>query len=443
MLTFAGASTTRNCAGITRRDFFRVGTLGLGGLTLPGLLRARAAGSAAGHSPKDTAVVWLFLSGGPSHVDTYDPKPDAPAEFRGPFRPIRTAVPGVAVGELLPRQARVMDRMALVRTFGHQDGNHGSAVHWVATGVLFPPADLGEPQIAPFPGAVTARVRGSHPQTGMPPYVSLHRLPTGDGPAYLGVGCAPFEAHGPARQDLDLPAPVGLDRLRDRRALLRTFDTLRRDLDAHGTMSALDDVERQAFDLVLGRGAREAFDLSREDPRTVDRYGKGLGEQLLRARRLCEAGAGFVGIEWSGTGKRYGWDNHRGVFDFLRVNLPPLDHAVATFVEDVARRGLADRVLLVVCGEMGRTPKINPFAGRDHWPQVMFVVLAGGGLKMGQAVGRTSAKGELAVTRPLGARDLLATLYHVLGIDPTLQFPNAAGRPMSVLADGQPIAELI
>ncbi len=439
MLTLPTAATSRNCAGITRRDLLRVGALGLGGLTLPNLLRARAAGRAT----KDTSVVWLFLPGGPSHLDTYDPKPDAPAEFRGPFRPIRTRVPGLDVCELMPQQARVMDKMAVVRTFGHNDGNHGSAVHWVATGVLFPPADLGEPQIAPFPGAVTAKVRGTHPRTGMPPYVSLSRLPTGDGPAYLGVGCAPFEAHGPGRRDLDLPAAVGPGRLRDRRELLRTFDTLRRDLDARGTLGALDRVEQQAFDLVLGRGAREAFDLAREGPRTVDRYGKGLGEQLLLARRLCEAGAAFVGVEWSGSGKRYGWDNHRGVFDFLRANLPELDHAVATFVEDVARRGLAERVLLVVCGEMGRTPKINPSAGRDHWPQVMFAALAGGGLKMGQAVGKTSARGELPVTRPLGARDLLATLYHVLGIDPTLQFPDTSGRPVAVLPDGRPIAELV
>lgn len=442
MLTFLSPSTSRNCAGMTRRDCLRVGVLGFGSLTLPNLLRARAAATASGRDGKGTSVVWLFLSGGPSHIDTYDPKPNAPAEFRGPFRPIRTKVPGIDVSELLPKQSAVMDRMAVVRTFGHNDGNHGSAVHWVATGVLFPPADLGDPQIAPFPGSVAAKVRGTHPRTGMPPYVSLNRLPTGDGPAYLGVGCAPFEAHGPARRDLDLPIAVDLDRVRDRRRLLRTFDSLRRDLDARGTMASLDEIEQQAFHLVLGRSAREAFDLTRENPRIVDRYGKGLGEQLLLARRLCEAGAAFVGIEWAG-GRRFGWDNHRGVFDFLRANAPVLDHAVATFVEDVASRGLADRILLVVCGEMGRTPKINQFAGRDHWPQVMFVTLAGGGLKMGQAVGRSSAKGELPMTRSFGARDLLATLYHVLGIDPKLQFLNTSGRPIPILPDGEPIAELV
>jgi hypothetical protein len=430
-------------AGTSRREFLRVGTLGLGGLTLPGLLRARAAAAASERPTGDAAVVWLFLSGGPSHIDTYDPKPNAPAEYRGPFQPIATRLPGVCVSDLMPRQARVFDKMALVRTLSHGDGNHGSAVHWVATGVLYPPADRGEPQIAPFPGAVTARVRGSHPRTGLPPYIALTRMPTGDGPAYLGVGCAPLEASGPGRRNLSLRAGVSVGQLRDRRRLRQTFDTLRRDLDAAGTMAALDRVEQQAAELLLGRAAEHAYDLTREDPRVVARYGPGLGERLLLARRLCEAGAAFVSVEFSGSGRRYGWDNHRGVFDFLRGNVPELDHAVAAFVEDVSQRGLAGRILLVVMGEMGRTPRVNQFAGRDHWPQVMFAALAGGGLRMGQVVGASSARGEYPATRPLGARDLLATVYHVLGIDPAQSFRDASGRPHPVLADGQPIAELL
>ena len=438
MLTIRG----RDCAGVTRRECLTVGSLGLAGLTLPGLLRARAAASAAGRIPRDTSVVWLFLSGGPSHIDTYDMKPDAPREFRGPYRAAPSNVPGMRLCHLMPKQARVMDKMSIVRTLSHADGNHGSAVHWVATGVLFPPADLGEPQIAPFPGAVAAKVRGNDPRTGMPPYHALRRMPTGDGPAYLGAGCAPFEAHGPAREDMVL-ADAAAGRLSDRRALLAAFDTLRRDLDARGKLAALDHIEQQAFQLLLGRKARAAYDLGREDRRVVERYGPGLGEQLLVARRLCEAGAAFVTIEWGGTGGRYGWDNHRGVFDFLNRNLPVLDHAVATFVGDVAQRGLANRILLIVMGEMGRTPKVNERAGRDHWPQVMFALLAGGGLKMGQAVGRSSARGELPVTRPLGARDLLATLYHVLGIDPSLPFTGSSGRPLPILAGGRPIAELV
>jgi hypothetical protein len=369
-------------------------------------------------------------------------KPDAPAEFRGPYKPIQSNVSGIQICHLMPKQTRLMDKMSIVRTLSHGDGNHGSAVHWVATGVLFPPADLGEPQIAPFPGSVAARTRGTRPG-GLPPYHALHRMPTSDGPAYLGVGCAPFEASGPARKNMSLQAEMTADRLHDRRALLTAFDIMRRDLDRADAMKALDSVEQQAFQLLLGQQARAAYDLRGENQRLVDRYGPGLGEQLLTARRLCEAGASFVTIEWSGTGKRYGWDNHRGVFDFLNANLPVLDHAVATLVDDVSQRGLSDRILLVVMGEMGRTPKINERAGRDHWPQVMFAVLAGGGLKMGQAVGQSSARAELPITRPLGARDLLATLYHVLGIDPKQHFTNSSGRPLPILADGEPIAELV
>ncbi|HVC99413.1 MAG TPA: DUF1501 domain-containing protein [Pirellulales bacterium] len=440
MLKFHGRAESHDCSGATRRDFLQVGAVGLGALTLPALLRARAAQAA--DARRDTAVVWLFLSGGPSHIDTYDMKPAAPAEFRGPFHPIQTNLPGTSICELMPKQTRVMDKLSIVRTFSHADGNHGSAVHWVATGVLFPPADLGEPQIAPFPGSVAARVRGTNPQTGMPPYVSLNRMPTSDGPAYLGVGCAPLETSGPARRDLTLPTEINLERLRDRRHLLGRFDRLRRDLDARGTMSGMDAFEQQAFDLVLGKQAREAFDLSLEDRRVVARYGGGLGEQMLAARRLCEAGAAFVTIEWCGGG-RYGWDGHARCFEFLEKHLPQLDHAVATFVDDVAQRGLAEKILLVVLGEMGRTPKINERAGRDHWPQVMFVTLAGGGLKMGRIVGESSERGETALTRTYAAGDLLATVYHVLGIDPGLSFYNNSGRPVPILPDGKPVAELL
>lgn len=443
MLGLTRSTAKNGSPWLTRRSFLQVGTLGVAGLTLPNLLRARAQAVETGQHLKDTAVVWLFLSGGPSHIDTYDPKPDAPDEIRGPYRPLRTNVPGVLLSELLPQQARLMDKMALVRTFSHGDGNHGSAVHWVATGVLHPPADRGEPAIAPHPGAVAARIRGSHPLTGMPPYIALSRLPTSDGPAYLGIGCAPMEATGAGRDNLQLPAGFDLSRVQDRRRLRHAFDNLRRDMDRSGAMRDMDDFERQAFQLILGQQAREAFDLGLENARTVNRYGPGLGAQLLTARRLCEAGAAFVSIEYSGDGRRYGWDNHSRIFEFLPRNVPALDHAVAAFVEDVSQRGLDQRILLVVCGEMGRTPRINERAGRDHWPQVMFVLLAGGGLRMNQVIGQSSGGGEVAQTRAFGARDLLATLYHVLGIDPRQQFNDLTGRPLALLADGAPIAELV
>ena len=302
---------------------------------------------------------------------------------------------------------------------------------------------MGAPQIAPFPGSIAASVRGTNPRTGVPPYIALQRMQTGDGPAYLGVGCSPFEATGLGRDNLSLNADVDVDRIGDRRQLLRALDTLRRDVDAAGTMEGLDTVEQQAFDLILGKQARDAYDLSQEDPRTVERYGKGLGSRLLTARRLCEAGTSFVTVEWSGTAKFSGWDNHSGVFKFLRGNVPDLDRAVTAFVEDGAQRGLSKRILLVVMGEMGRTPKINGRAGRDHWPQVMFSTLSGGGLKMGQVVGQSSARGEEPKAPPFHAQDLLATLYHVLGIDLELHFTDNAGRPVPIITDGRPIAPLL
>ncbi|MBI3864724.1 MAG: DUF1501 domain-containing protein [Planctomycetia bacterium] len=442
MLHIVSGAPARDGSGVSRRDALRIGALGLGGLALPGLLAARSA-QAEQRAVKDTSVVFLFLSGGPSHIDTYDMKPQAPAEVRGPFKPIATRLPGLEICELMPRQAEIADKFSLVRTFSHEDGNHGSAVHWVATGVLHPPADLGAAQIAPFPGSVAARVRGERRQTGMPPYVSLHRMPTADGPAYLGVGCAPFEAGGPATEDLVLPSGVDFARLSHRRQLLADFDRLQRLVDTRGMMEGVDDFRRQALSLVLGREARDAFDLDLESPAVVAQYGGGLGRQMLLARRLCEAGAAFVTIEWSGRGDRYGWDNHRGVFEFLRPTLPVLDHAVATFIDDVNQRGLSERILLVVMGEMGRTPKINANAGRDHWPQVMFALFSGGGLKMGQVIGQSSANAESAVTAPHGAQDLLATIYHVLGIDRNLEFLNGSGRPMPILTTGRPIAGLV
>jgi hypothetical protein len=277
----------------------------------------------------------------------------------------------------------------------------------------------------------------------MPPYISLHRLPTADGPAYLGVGSAPFEAGGPATEDLVLAGGLDTDRLMHRQQLLLGFDRLRHNVDTRGLMDGMDDFRRQALALVLGRQARDAFDLERENPAIVASYGGGLGRQMLLARRLCEAGAAFVTIEWSGRGERYGWDNHRGIFEFLRPTLPVLDHAVATFIDDVNQRGLNEHILLVVMGEMGRTPKINANAWRDHWPQVMFTLFAGGGLRMGQVIGQSSSQGETALTAPYGAQDLLATIYHVLGIDRNLAFTNSNGRPMPIINDGRPIAGLV
>jgi hypothetical protein len=436
MLHLSGPKRGFNCDGSTRRDFLRVGALGLGGLTLPDLLRARAEAASTNRPSKDTSVVLLWLPGGPTHMDTYDLKPEAPAEFRGAFKPIPSAVPGIEICELMPKQAAVMEHMAIVRSFSHGNAGHGGGTHWVMTGFDFPPADSGEPQVYPSPGAVVAKVRGNHPRTGMPPYIAMNRI-YGDGPAFLGVDSAPFESGGQAKQNMSLAGGIDITRLGDRRALLKGFDRIRRDIDARGMMNGLDSFEQQAFSLILGKAAREAFDVTLEDPKVRSRYGSGLGEQMLVARRLCEAGASFVNIAWNG------WDDHGSIEAAMRAKLPPLDQAVATFVEDCQQRGLDKRVLMVITGEFGRTPRVNGSAGRDHWPTGMFATLAGGGLRMGQVVGETTAKGEVPRTRAVSPQDLMATIYHVLGIDRDTHFYNGAGRPTPIITDGKPVAELV
>ena len=341
----------------TRRHVLRVGALGLGGLTLPAWLRARAA---RGGPTRDAAVIQVYLAGGPSHLDSYDPKPDAPAEFRGEFRAVPTAVPGVSLGELLPRQASLMDKLALVRGVRHTSADHGAGAHWILT---------GHPSIDPNPrgndrpsvGSVAARLRGAN-RPGLPPYVALPKPPAFGQAAYLGPGFNPFSPVAGVG-DLDPPTGVTLERIDDRRTLLSRLDRFDRHRDRSGTMEGLDRFTADAYAMMTGPAARRAFDITREPERTLDRYGRTtLGRSCLLARRLVEAGVTFVTIVDEG------WDHHTEVFASCRRQLPPLDAALAALVADLHDRALADRVLLLVWGEFGRTPRVNPNGGRDHWP---------------------------------------------------------------------------
>jgi hypothetical protein len=427
--------TGATCDGTSRRDFLKVGALGLGGLTLPDLLRARAAFPASqGKSTKNTSVVWLWLGGGPTHVETFDPKMSAPAEFRSVVGAVQTNVPGIEIGGVFPKMAQVADRMAFIRSFAHRNSGHGGGTHWVMTGYDFPPADNGQAPIKPGFGSIVARYRGpNNPASGLPTYVRMSGI-LGDGPAWLGSAYAPFDTGGNARRNMNLQ--VTLDKLAERRTLLKTFDTLNRDLDRSGLAAGLDSFEQQAFDLILSK-ARERFDVTREDPRTRDRYGKGLGEQLLLARRLCEAGVGFVTIHFGG------WDMHGQIAQGMRNLGPRVDQAVAAFVEDTCSRGLNEDVLLVITGEFGRTPRINGGAGRDHWAPLSTLALAGGGLKMGQVIGESSAKAEIPKTTPITPQDLMATIFHVLGLPPDLHYKDPTGRPVPMVDGGKPIGELV
>jgi hypothetical protein len=396
--------------------------LGLGALTLPQLLRSRAEAAAAGHAAKDTSVIWLWLSGGPTHVETFDPKMTAPAEYRSVTGEVDTPMAGVTIGGTFPKIAAVADKMALVRSFAHTNSGHGGGTHFVMTGYDNRAVDNGGLPTRPSIGSIASRVRGpNNLETGMPTYVRLSGIGS-DGAAFLGAAFNPFDPAGQARRNMSLV--VDKTRLDDRRALLEGIDQVNRA------------AEQQAFNLVLSR-SQQAFDLKYEDPRVADRYGPGLGQQLLTARRLCEAGCGFVTINYGG------WDMHGNIKQSLEGRSPQMDQAVAALVEDMSQRSLEKNILLVISGEFGRTPKVNGGAGRDHWAPLSTLALAGGGLKMGQVIGESASKVDVPKTTPIGPQDLMATVFQVLGVDGRIQFVNQAGRPVYMIEDGKPIDELV
>jgi hypothetical protein len=430
-----------NCEGASRRRFLRVGALGMAGLTLPDMLRLRASAESAGKRAHDTAVIHIMLGGGPSHIDTYDLKPEAPKEFRGEFKPIDTNVPGIQICELLPAQSRIMDKLTVIRSLHHTTADHNSGQHWVMTG--FPTTQpLQVTNERPSVGSIVSKLRGPN-RPGVPPYVAVPNPPQYSQGAYLGPGHSPFGVGGDPNgsfrvRNLDPAGGLSLARIEDRHYLLSKLDRIERERDASGIMDGLDQFAAKAFEMVTGPAARKAFDLSREDPRLRDRYGRNrMGQCCLLARRLIEAGVTFVSISDGG------WDHHAQVFQSCRNQLPPLDRGIAALVEDLHDRGLAEKVLLVVWGEFGRTPRINPQSGRDHWPGAMSAVVAGGGLRMGQVIGSTTRKAEQPADRALHPEDVLHTVYHVLGIDTAQTFLNEAGRPMPVLNTGRVIDELI
>ena len=441
MLNLWGSKSRTECTGINRRDFLRVGALGATGLMLPDLLRMRSAAADAGQPTRDTSVIWLWLGGGPTHVETFDPKMSAPAEFRSMVGSVQTRVPGLHIGGLFPQMGAKADKMAFIRSFAHGNSGHAGGTHFVMTGVDHPPADAGQPPIRPSMGSIAARVRGANSASGLPTYVRLSGL-YGDGPHWLGSAYAPFDTSGEARNNINLNQP--LDRVGDRRALLRQFDTVNRNIDRSGTMAGLDAFDQQATDLLMGR-ARDAFNVEREDPRIRDRYTSGtagLGANLLLARRLCEAGAGFVTLNYSNSSQ--GWDMHNDMRPQLRQACPPMDRAIAVFLQDLEQLGLSEKILLVITGEFGRTPRINGSAGRDHWGPLCTLALAGGGLRMGQAVGDSSERAEVPRTTPIYPKDLMATIFHVLGINAQTQYQDQSGRPTFLLPEGaRPIAELV
>ncbi len=438
---------SRTCEGVSRRSLLQIGALGLGSLALPDLLRLRAQDQVEGRTTSDTAVILLWLDGGPSQFETYDPKPDAPVEYRGPYQTIRTKVSGMNLCELLPMHARIADKLAVIRSVAHRESGHGSAVKNLNTGYPHPPGTNEGTFLYPGVGAIVARSREEE-RRGLPHYVCVPAagIFKGDvgGGAYLGSAYDPFAANpSDGATALIPPAELSLSRLQNRRTLLSSLDRMRRDVDTSGMMEGMDAFTRQAFEMVTGRAAREALDLSQEPVAIRNRYGASVeraqawGQSCLLARRLVEAGVSFVGI---GMG---GWDDHGdGLLQKLPQRAQTYDRAVTALIEDLYARGLDRKVLVLAWGEFGRTPRVNR-GGRDHWPSSMSVLMAGGGLRMGQAVGSTNARGERPQDRPLHPNDVLATVYRHLGIDHHRAFVNPQGRPIPFLPNGEPIAELV
>ncbi|MGE3804868.1 MAG: DUF1501 domain-containing protein [Gemmataceae bacterium] len=445
----APRTSGRTCDGIARRDFLRIGALGLGGLTLADLLRLRAAGSA---SKSHKAAIMIYLPGGPSHIDMYDLKPDAPVEYRGEFSPIRTSVPGIHICELMPQQAKIADKFAILRGLRTR-GNHDPTE--LLTGV--PAAASGRiGQVRrPCFGSVLSKLRGH--DGPIPPYVSVssHKLLQSyddpEEPAYLGPAHKPFSLLGQTMKDLAALPDISRARQQERMQLLKQFDTLRRDIDtSHQLISGLDSYQRRALEMIASPAVRDALDLDREPERLRACYGPA-GADLLRARRLVEAGVSVVSVAARfsvrvGTiNDPGGWDTHGNNFKLLRAKLPIYDQAVAALITDLHERGQLDDVAVVIWGEFGRTPRIGDSTkdGRGHWPSAGCALLAGGGLRTGQLVGETDARAEKPRFRAYTPQHVLATLYHVFGIDLDTTLPDHNGRPQYLLDRTEKIASLI
>jgi hypothetical protein len=468
MLTLSGSQPGPE--GMSRRDWLRIGGLALGGLSLPDILRAEAR---SGQRNPARGIIMVLLPGGPTHLDTFDLKPDAPAEIRGEFRPIATKVQGLDLCELMPRLARLAGKLVLVRSLVGFRNDHNT--HWCSTGWESHPAMEASPAVPGFPagdwpslGSVLSRKLGAR-VPGVPPCVDLTpvdadarfilRTPPGQ-PGYLGVAHAGFEVQAVDRRNITLHG-VDPRRLADRRALLARFDGFRRQVDVRGVAEGIDVFQQQAFEVLTSARLATALDLSREPERSRRRYGldraypderqgKTYLDQFLLARRVIEAGARCVTLAFArwpfGRMLRgdYNWDWHKDLFPLARTTLPLFDLGLSALIEDLDERGLLKDVAVVVWGEFGRTPRINKNGGRDHWPKVASALLAGGGLRCGQVLGSTTRWGEEPRTRPVHFRDIFATLYQRLGIDvATTQFTDLAGRPHYLVGNHRPVPELI
>ena len=443
-----------------RREFLRVGALALGGMTLPDLFASRAA---AAQGPPDTSVILFWMWGGPSQLETFDMKPEAPSEYRGPLHPVHTNVPGIEICEYMPLLAQRADRYSLIRSLHHEMSAHNDGSIEVLTGKTPDVPDPTSQARSEHPdfGMVTSAVRGLR-SDGLPQYVGVQRSPFMTQPAYLGVSHRSYDTGDPSRagfapQNLTLVTGVDNRRLDDRKSLVGQFDQFRRDLEP--SLDGIDKFRSAAFNMLTSQHVADAFDISREDPKLRDRYGRHRwGQSCLLARRLVEAGSAVVTVDATApndTTQHFSWDDHASAFhlDYAqRERLPQMDQALSALIDDLHARSLNQRVVVIACGEFGRTPRVTHAPenfskqigmGRDHWPGAFTALVAGGGLRMGEVVGATTSKAEYPIADPVTPQDLMATIYRHLGVDARRTFINFAGRPVPLLHHGQPIASLL
>ncbi len=445
-------SMHRNCEGWTRRDCLQLGLGVLGGGGLVDLLRqVGQTAEAQGTTPRPTSCILIWMDGGPSHFETFDPKPDAPSELRGELGAIDTKIPGVQFCEHMPRLASIADRIAVVRSVCHNQGNHGAGNHYMMTGAppRIPVGCGAFVSFHPSLGSVTAYERGT--QAGLPPYFSMPSMSRSGGPNFLGARFAPFVVSDDPNnknfrvRDVAIPKEIEIDRASHRRDLRSLVDTLPRIADerAADPVNALDDYYQQGYNLVTSAQAQRAFDIQAEPDKMRDAYGRNsFGQRALLARRLVEAGVPFITL-YEG-----GWDHHSNIFDAIAKRLPAFENTIATLIEDLDARGLLDSTLIVALGEFGRTPKISTLptetkAGRDHWANAMSILFAGCGTPGGQVIGATDRNGYTAVERILAPENFVSTVYRKLGIDPDKIYYAPNGRPTHLVSDPTPIAELM
>jgi Protein of unknown function (DUF1501) len=432
-------SVHRYCDGISRRDFIKVGALGFVGLSMADLFRLQAAYGA--ETAPARSVILLWMDGGPPQHETFDPKPEAPADVRGEFKAIKTNVSGVEIGELMPLMAKQMDKVALIRTLAHNEGAHERAAHTLLTG-WHPLPSL----VYPSMGSVVAKELGG--VGPMPPYVAIPGSGFGSGygqSGYLEAAFNPFAVGGDPNsknftvRDVSMPKNLTLERLDRRRTLLQALDSTFKRFEEMPEAKSRDAFYERAYDMISSPEAKKAFDVAQEPDKVRETYGRTtVGQSCLLARRLVEAGVRFVTVSMGG------WDTHSDNFNSCKKELvPPLDKALAALVQDLHDRGLLASTLVVWMGEFGRTPKINSLAGRDHWPQTGCAIVAGAGVKGGQAIGVTDARGGTPKERKVAPEDLVATIYQKLGVDTRKEYMTPQLRPVKILAEGEVMKELV